>query len=107
MELLTAQLRQCLPPLYSQEKNSNPIVYAKLFTPDSSWTWYVTEGSEEQGDFIFFGYVFGLDEEWGYFSLAELKTVRGPLGLAIERDLHFKAAPFSEVEKLHHKQFGG
>jgi hypothetical protein len=107
MELLTGQLRQCLPPLYSQEKNVDPMVYAKFFTPDSSWTWYVTEGSQEEGDFIFFGYVFGLDEEWGYFSLAELEAARGPPGLAIERDIHFIAAPFSEIEKLHHRQFGG
>ena len=46
MELLTAELRKRLPPLYAQEKNKDPIVHIKLFTPDSSWTWYVTEGSE-------------------------------------------------------------
>ena len=107
MELLTAELRKCLPPLYAQEKNKDPVVHAKFFTPDSSWTWYVTEGSEEEGDFIFFGYVIGLDEEWGYFSLAELTAARGPLGLPIERDLYFKPAPFSEVRELHRKQFGG
>jgi len=27
----------------------------------------------------------------GYVSLAELATVRGRLGLPVERDLHFKA----------------
>lgn len=107
MELLTAELRQCLPPLYAQEKNKDPVVHAKFFTPDSSWTWYVTEGSEEEGDFIFFGYVFGLDEEWGYFSLAALTAAHGPLGLPIERDLYFKPGPFSEVRELHRKQFGG
>ena len=106
MELLTAELRECLPPLYAQEKNKDPVVHAKFFTPDSSWTWYVTEGSEE-GDFIFFGYVFGLEAEWGYFSLAELTAAHGPLGLAIERDIYFKPAPFSEVRELHRKQFGG
>jgi hypothetical protein len=26
----------------------------------------------------------------GYFSLSELKSVKGPLGLPIERDLHFE-----------------
>ena len=78
MELLTAELRKCLPPLYSQEKKKDPVVHAKFFTPDSSWTWYVTEGSEQEGDFIFFGYVFGLEAEWGYFSLAELTAARRP-----------------------------
>jgi hypothetical protein len=68
---------------------------------------YVTEGSEQEGNFIFFGYVFGMDAEWGYFSLAELTVARGPFNLAVERGLYFTPAPFSEVLELHRKQFGG
>ena len=97
MELLPASTRKVLPPFYDQEKSEDPIVYLKLFTPDSNWTWYVTEGSEEDGDFIFFGYVCGFEEEWGYFSLSELETVRGPWGLPIERDLFFEPTPFSKL----------
>jgi hypothetical protein len=48
-----------------------------------------------------------LDEEWGYFSLAELMAARGPLNLAVERDVYLTPAPFSEVRELHRKQFGG
>src|SRR5579859_8135459 len=99
MELLSAEARKTLPPLYGQEKNPDPLAYIKFFTPDSNWTWYVTEGSEQEGDFIFFGYVIGFEKEWGYFSLSELESARGPLGLPIERDLHFTAKPFSEIEK--------
>jgi hypothetical protein len=43
-----------LPPLYSQESTSVPIVLAKLFTPDAGWTWYI---KEEDGDWLLFGYV--------------------------------------------------
>ncbi|MEE8160873.1 MAG: DUF2958 domain-containing protein [Acidobacteriota bacterium] len=75
----------------------DPIVYAKLFTPDANWTWYVTEGSLEGDDFIFFGYVIGLEREWGYFALSDLESVRGPPGLPIERDLYFEPIPFSKV----------
>jgi hypothetical protein len=39
MKLLTAELRASLPPLYAQEKNTDPTVHAKFFTPDSQWTW--------------------------------------------------------------------
>ena len=108
MKLLTAELRQQLPPLYAQEHASDPIVYAKFFTPSSNWTWYVTEGSTqynpedpERGevDFLFFGLVIGFEKELGYFSLAELESARGPMGLAIERDLHFTLGPLSEVLK--------
>lgn len=97
MELLPDELRRSLPPLYSQEKTENPTVHAKFFTPDSSWTWFVTEGQPEDEDFLFFGYVVGLEEEWGYFVLSELASARGPLGLPIERDLYFRPGPFSEV----------
>ena len=99
MKLLTDELRAVLPPLYAQENTKDPMVYAKFFTPDSSWTWYVTEGSAEEHDFIFFGYVIGLEREWGYFSLIELESVRGPLGLPIERDLYFEPKRFGELQQ--------
>ncbi len=98
MELLTDELRKILPPLYSQEKSDDPTVYIKFFTPDSNWTWFVTEGSEDEGDFRFFGYVQGQFDEWGYFLLSELKAARGPTGLAIERDLYFEPKPFSQIK---------
>lgn len=97
MELLPAEVRAELPKLYSQEGNRDPIVHLKYFTPDSSWTWYATEGEEDEGDFRFFGLVLGFEREWGYFVLSELESARGPLGLPIERDLHFTPAPLSEV----------
>ena len=99
MELLTDELRAQLPALYSQDDNKDPVVHAKFFTPDSFWTWFVTEGSPENCDFIFFGYVIGQAEEWGYFSLSALTDARGPMGLPIERDLRFKPGPWSEVEQ--------
>ena len=97
MQLLTTELRVQLPKLYAQETVEDPIVYGKFFTPDSNWTWYVTEGDEDDGDFRFFGYVVGFEKEWGYFVLSELESARGPLGLPIERDLYFEAQPFSRV----------
>ena len=86
-----------MPPLYSQEANDNPIVHAKFFTPDSSWTWFITEGGPEGDDYIFFGYVIGLEKEWGYSALSELEKVRGVLGLPIERDLYFEPGQWTEV----------
>lgn len=97
IKLLTKELRAGLPPLYAQENVKDPIVHAKFFTPDSSWTWYVTEGQADGDDFRFFGFVCGLEDEWGYFVLSELEAVRGPLGLFIERDLYFQPAPFSQL----------
>ena len=88
MKLLTEEIKKVLPKLYEQDgKGLNAIAYVKFFTPDSNWTWYVTEFD---GKDIFFGLVCGFEKELGYFSLSELESVKGPLGLKIERDLYFK-----------------
>ena len=97
MKLLTAELRKQIPALYCQEKADPVLAHAKFFCPWNNWTWFATEGSEEDGDFLFFGYVIGHEEEWGYFLLSELKAARGPLGLPIERDLNFKPGRFHDI----------
>ncbi len=104
MKLLTKEIRRKLPPLYAQEsKGGKAIVHLKLFTPDSGWTWYITEGSpikDESGqevDFHFFGLVDGHEKELGYVALSELESVRGPMGLPIERDLHWQPKTLEEI----------
>src|SRR5437762_2820865 len=52
------------------------------------------------------GYVCGHEEEWGYFLLSELESVRGPAGLTAVRDLHFKSEPFSHVLEQYHCERG-
>ncbi|MCL6753372.1 DUF2958 domain-containing protein [Nostoc sp. CCCryo 231-06] len=94
MELLPAEIRALLPALYAQSECSDAIAYIKFFTPDSNWTWYVTEFD---GEDTFFGLVVGFDEELGYFSLSELQEYRGALGIVIERDLHFKLKRLSQL----------
>jgi hypothetical protein len=96
MKLLTEELRRRLPALYTTQHDAHPVLQAKFFTPDSDWTWYA---SEFDGEDLFFGLVQGFEEEWGYFSLKELETVRGPLGLPIERDLYFAPTPASAVSR--------
>ena len=56
MKLLPAEPRASLPALYTQEHNTDPTVHLKFFSPYSNWTWFVTEGSPEDEDFISFGY---------------------------------------------------
>jgi len=94
MELLTAALRQSLPPLGAGDADGPAIARVKLFTTDSSWTWYA---SEFDGDDTLYGLVDGFELEYGYFSLSELEGVRGPLGLPIERDLSFTPLPLPDL----------
>ena len=97
MKLLTDELRAALPPLYSQEGEADPIVYVKFFLPGTAWTWFVTEGSPQDEDFLFFGFVVGLESEFGYFLLSELESVRTRLGLGVERDLYFRQGRLTTV----------
>ena len=97
MQLLDRELRKRLPPLYAQEAEAEPVVYAKFFMPGTAWTWYVTEGSEQEGDFLFFGFVVGLESDFGYFLLSELESVTNPLGLHVERDLAFHEGRLTDV----------
>jgi Protein of unknown function (DUF2958) len=109
MELMTQELSEQLPPLYTTEHDNDPMVICKFFTPWADWTWYVIEGEaaeyEDGGDFhwhsdyLFFGWVRSLDSELGYFRLSELQSIRGPYGLTIERDLSFEPTRLSIIKK--------
>ncbi len=70
-------------PLYSQEHEDDPLVVAKLFDPTGSATWLLTEYDPVQK--IAFSWVQGLaEDEFGYISLTEMESIKGPLGIAIE-----------------------
>ena len=65
-----------------------PVV--KLFTPDAGCTWLLTEIDPEDPDIAFGLCDLGMGcPELGSVSLSELESVRGKLGLPVERDLHF------------------
>ena len=98
MKLLTKGLQHQLPPLYSQEDVEDPIVRAHFFTGGAA-NWWITEGQQEEDDYTMFGLCdmgFGFPE-LGYVSMNELQSVKGPMGLGIERDLHWTPVHLSEV----------
>ena len=101
MMLLTKDITTKLPFLYTQEDVKDPMVICKFFTPWSNWTWYAIEFD---GKDTFFGYVAGDEAELGYFSLSELQSLKGPMGLRIERDMYFRPCRLSEIKKLHEPQ---
>ena len=96
MKLIPKNLLNFIPKLYETEEQIDPIVYVKLFL--DGWTWHITELSID-GD-IAFGYVVSpFESELGYFSLKELETIKGALGLSVERDLSFKPTALSIIRK--------
>lgn len=99
-KLMTKAIAKQLPALYAQENVKDPVVFLKLFNPSGAQTFYITEGSEQNGDWTLFGFMTGAhSEELGYFSLNEIAKVRGAFGLGIERDIHFAPAPASTFRK--------
>jgi hypothetical protein len=93
-DLMPEWLKAQFPPLYATEHTPDPLVICKYFTPDAQWTWWALE---YDGDDTLFGLVKGFEEELGYFSLEELRSVRGGLGLPIERDLWLPPTPLSKL----------
>lgn len=74
----------------TDEIDFKPVV--KLFTPDAGATWLLSEIDPEDTDIAFGLCDLGLGfPELGTVSLAEIASVRGRLGLPVERDLHFSA----------------
>lgn len=135
MNLLTKEIQQRMPPLYTNENTEgrDQICHVKYF---GHWHWFATEacalcldgdadmevyvplpefkdvitklnteyetkshGMVTVRDVIFFGWVQGLENEWGYFSLSELQNVvLPPFGMGIERDLYIDLpAPMHDI----------
>jgi len=67
-----------------------PVV--KVFCPWGWATWLLTEVDPEEPDIAFGLCDLGMNSpEIGSVRISELEAVRGPGGLRLERDLHFKA----------------
>ncbi len=97
MELIPKKLINTIPKLYETGEQTDPIAYIKLFL--ENWTWYITELSIDCD--ICFGYVISpfCSGELGYFSLEEIKSIQGSLGIGVERDLSFKPTKLSIIKK--------
>lgn len=88
--LRNGRVRQAFAELTEADLDFLPVV--KLFTPDANCTWLLTELDPEEPDIAFGLCDLGMGcPELGSVSISELETVRGRLGLPIERDRHFIA----------------
>jgi hypothetical protein len=97
MKLLTKAQAEKARKQYPAGNDMNQQIVAKLFTPWTSWTWYVMNQDPADPAYLW-GIVtnhHGL--EVGSFSLDELASVTGPYGLKIERDYHFTPCTAREI----------
>lgn len=96
--LIPKDILENIPDLYETQRSLNPTCQIKLFTPDAQWTWYIIEISKEDNSTCY-GYVVGFESELGYFSLKEVESIKGALGLKVERDISFKPTALEIVRK--------
>lgn len=89
MKLLTKEQRaKLLKNNATPDEDKKPVV--KLFNPVGAATWLLSSIDKD-------GIAFGLCDlgvgcpELGFVCLQELEELKLPLGLTIERDIHFKA----------------
>jgi Protein of unknown function (DUF2958) len=91
MKLITKEIeRQLLENGRRPDEDHQPVV--KFFDPCGAATWLITQLDPDEPDILFgladLGFGF---PELGTVRLSELASVKGPLGLGIERDLYFEA----------------
>ena len=96
MELMTKEIEGKAQEQFSKGSDMSQMVVAKFFDPTGSWTWYLMNQDPKDLDYLW-GIVSGFEIELGSFSLSELSSVQGQLGLGIERDLHFTPKPAQEI----------
>jgi hypothetical protein len=71
-----------------EDFDPKPVV--KLFTPDGACAWLLSELDPEDPDIAFGLCDLGMGfPELGSVRISELESVRGPLGLSVERDCSF------------------
>ena len=97
-DLIPHDLLKIIPDLYEIEEIDDPLCYVKLFLPSTAWSWYIIELSKTDHN-LCFGYVVGIESELGYFSLQELESLRGSMGLSVERDVGFVPTGLASIKQ--------
>lgn len=98
--LMTDEMLERVPELYVQEDVAlaDKQVHAAYIIPfRSNWTWYMTEYDRESGDA--FGLVLGIEPEWGYFNLEELKGLNAQRLILEDFPKTFRELKDSELKK--------
>lgn len=107
--LMTDEMLERVPELYAQEDVAlaDKQVHAAYIIPfRSNWTWYMTEYDRESKDA--FGLVLGIEPEWGYFNLEDLKELNAQRLVLEDFPKTFRELKDSELKKqmdeqeLHH-----
>lgn len=96
------QFKECLalrntPKIKSTGNFDDPIALVKLFNPSGGESWFITEADLENNEA--FGLCYIHEAELGYMDLEEMSTLKGPMGIGLELDMHWTPRPLSVCRK--------
>lgn len=112
-KLVTKEIENALKKAPYGSTDGVPVddkkVIARYFNPCGAGTWYVLEDSmffEEGNDqqIVFGAVTLGYGLELGDFSITELREIKLPFGLSIERDISVE--PFKETLGTLRERYG-
>jgi len=99
--------------LASDDGKTSDEIAVKFFNPVGAATWYIVSATplgtvngepdyetDNPADWHMFGFAnLGdpMNAELGYVLLSELKAIKGPFGLGIERDMYYSGGSLKEV----------
>jgi hypothetical protein len=95
--LIPASVLATIPPLFAQEQHDDHTVYAILEARSVGWTWYLVEydGQDEC-----FGFVCGIEDEWGYFALSDIADLCDVWGQPLVTWRPCQPMPLSQARHL-------
>ena len=104
MKILTKKIEEAFAKqgACNQKSMKDIFIIMKLFNPIGAGTWYLYEKLDDDIYMCFANLGDPMMAEIGTVSMSELTSLQLPLGLKIERDMHFD--PFEKtLEEVYNK----
>lgn len=102
-KLVTKAIEGKAPALYETDiEGRDPfeaVAVAHYFSVFNGWDWYMTE--YDPASRMAYGFVNGLEGEFGYFSIAEFEQANKAAGFElIERDAYWRPRRLSDIDRI-------
>src|ERR1700733_11213256 len=98
MPLLPDELKVRLPPIVEQERDLDPMVYARLYLPGPDWNFYVIAGEVFEDDYLLDCFCTGGGRfTFAHLLLSLIEALRGPQDQTVLFDPDFPEGRLTDV----------